>query len=97
MIKDYRPILRSDVGALAIERRGIMRIPEHVQQLLVRDFLWIELDLDDLGVAGFVSTDLFVRGLRLFPASVTARHRLDAVQPFKHRLQTPETAAAKGG
>ena len=31
VIEHHRPILRADIGALAIQRRGVMRFPKHFQ------------------------------------------------------------------
>ena len=51
MIEDHRAILGSLVGALAVERRGVVNLEQHAQDVAVRDHGRIERDLDDLGVA----------------------------------------------
>src|SRR5262245_48104508 len=74
-----------------------MGVPEHIEQLLVGNLLRVEFNLDDFGMARFAGADLFVSRLVLFAAGITAGHRLDAIEPFKHGLQAPETASAKRG
>ena len=74
-----------------------MRFPENFQELFVRDFVRIKFNLDDLGVAGDASADLFVSRILLCAAGVAAGHGLHAVQSFEDGFQAPETAAAEGG
>src|SRR5439155_25194236 len=71
--------------------------PKNFEQLVVRDFLRVERDLDDFSMARVPGADLLVTGLVLFPSRVTAGHRLDAVEPFEHRFHAPEATAAKRG
>src|SRR5919202_89187 len=58
--EDRRAVLRTAVGTLAVELRGVVELPEHDEQLVVGDPLGVELDLDDLRVAGAPRAHLLV-------------------------------------
>ena len=60
VVEDGRAVLRADVVALAVERRGVVRLPEDAEQVFERDFGRVVRDLHDLGVAGGSRADLFV-------------------------------------
>ena len=72
-VEQRRPILRADVGALAVECRRVVVGPEDVEQLLVGDAVGVVLDLDDLGVAGAVGADVLVGGVGEGAAHVADR------------------------
>jgi hypothetical protein len=71
MEKDYAPVLRPDIRTLAIHLRGIVRLPEHVQKLIVADFVRIILDLDDFGMTGPISTDILICWIGSVPAFIS--------------------------
>ena len=73
VVEDGRAILSSHVVALPIERRGIMRLEEHSEQIGERDLGRVVRHLHDFGVAGSPGTDLLIRRLLDIAAAVTAR------------------------
>src|SRR5438477_10775423 len=56
MIRSDRAILRSCIGTLSIQGGRIVIRPENVEKLIVTDLRRVELQLDGLGVSGFVGT-----------------------------------------
>lgn len=96
MVKDDGAILCAGVVALAVQRRGIMRLPKRFDDFLVGSFRGIELDLDDFRVAGITLADLFVGRVFGVAACVTAGDGFDAGQHLEERFSTPEAAAAEG-
>ena len=70
--KNDRTVLRSDIDALPIGRRGIMGTPENFQQIFVGNDRRVESDLHDLCVTGAVGADLFVGRIRNATAHVAA-------------------------
>ena len=63
MVEDDGTILRAGVVALAVQRGGIVRLPECLDDFLVGGFCGIEFDLDDLCVASVAPADVFVGGV----------------------------------
>ena len=96
-VKNDRAVLRAAVRALAVQRGGIVGVPEIAQQFLVGNFLRVKLDLDDLGVAGVAAANLMVGRIFGVPAGVAAGDGEDAGQPLKDRFRTPEAAATHRG
>jgi hypothetical protein len=94
-IKNYRPVLSADVGALAVERRRVMNLPKDFQQLLVRYPRWIVLDLHDFGVSGLASANRSIVGLWDGTAGVSDGNIDDTRDIAKRRFDTPEAAGAK--
>ena len=95
MIENDRAILRSDIGPLAISRRGIVIAPENIEQLFVADLVRIELDFDYFRVPGLVTTNLLVGWVFGRSAGVTTGR---CGYPFgiaKQFFHTPKTARAK--
>src|SRR5438309_1460974 len=58
--EDSRAILRTEVGTLAVQCGGIVHLPKVVQKCVIRNFLWIEADLECLGMPGAVSTNVSI-------------------------------------
>ena len=56
--EDDRPILRSHVGALAVQCRRIVRLPKRIEQLFVADSIRVELDFHDFGMARSIGADV---------------------------------------
>ncbi len=71
MIKNNGPILYSDIGALPIQRRRIVVRPKNVEQLVITDLRWIELNFDHFSVARIISTDILVGRVVFVPARIT--------------------------
>ena len=65
MIKNYRSILRSNIRALPVQRRGVMVRPENIQKVVIADLRRIELHFHDLGVSGFVGANILIRRIML--------------------------------
>src|SRR5437870_397927 len=63
VIKNRRPVLGAYIRSLAVQRGGIVQLPEVVEQLVVGNLCRIEGDLNGLGVTCFVSTHVAVSGI----------------------------------
>src|SRR5262245_56258240 len=96
MVENYRAILRSFIGALAIHGSGIMRFQKNLKQLAVTDNGWVVFNLAHFGVTGRAGADLFVSGILSLPAGIAGSDSFDAVEPLEDRLCAPEATAAKG-
>src|SRR6267154_2247651 len=91
MKEDRGAILRTEIRALAVHLRRVVHLPECVEQLLIGQCRWIESDLHDFGMPGFiVQTSLYV-GFSVWPplypttASTTPGMRRNAASiPQKH-------------
>jgi hypothetical protein len=64
---------------------------------VVADDVWIESDFDNLGVTGFIGTNVFVSRIFLSAAHVAYRSGSDAGQSTEGSLNSPETACSKRG
>src|SRR4051812_20340221 len=62
-----RTVLGADVVALAHALGRIVILPEHLQEIVVRDPLRIEHDQDDFGMSGHARADFPVRRIRRRP------------------------------
>src|SRR5680860_1842191 len=89
-------VLRSDVGALAIDLSGIVVRPEDVQQLLVGHPRRVEGHLDDLGVVGVAGAYLAVGRFGRVSARVAHPGGLDPLALAIGGLDTPETTGSEG-
>src|SRR5581483_10520190 len=85
-----RAVLAADVRPLAVALGRVVRAPEEVEQLLVRDVRRIELDLDRLGMAGRVGADVVVRGTVGVATGVADPGGGDAGNRAERRLDAPE-------
>src|SRR5580704_8696084 len=81
MIKNRGAVLRSHVRPLPIRRSRIMALPEHSQQLQVRNLSRIKLHFHGLSMAG--------------PARAANSSRSNALNPPEGVLHTPETTSSK--
>jgi hypothetical protein len=95
-MEDHRPVLGPDVVALAIESGGVMDLEKDLQQLLERDNVRIEFQLDDLGVACLAAANLLVAGIDEIAAGVPRENRKDTGRMLEDRFQAPETTATYG-
>src|SRR5678815_5902996 len=93
--EDRGTVLRSVVGALAIELRGIVVLPEYFQQFLVGKFGGIVLHLDRLGMAGAITANVLVSGVGEVPAGVANPGPRDPRQLAESGFDSPETARGK--
>src|SRR5512139_574331 len=97
MAENRRAVLSADVVALAVELGRVVQREEHLQQVAVRNHVWVEAHLHHLGVAGVAVADVLVgRVLRVAP-HVAGDGGFDAAQAVEHRFEAPEAAAGEGG
>ena len=95
VVEDQRAVLGADVGALAHALRGVVPLPEQLQQVLVAGLGGVVGDEHDLGVAGAGAADLLVGGVGRRAAGVAHRGRVDAVGFPEDPLGAPEAAHAE--
>src|SRR5208337_2050791 len=94
--EDYRAVLSADVRTLAVERSGVVDVPEHFQQLLVRNNRRIVFQMHNLGVTGAVRAYHRVRGVTDGPAHVANCRGNNSVQRCEGGLDVPEASGSKG-
>src|SRR6267154_704193 len=70
MEEDRGAVLRAEVRALAVHLRRVVHLPESVKQLLIGQRRWIESNLHDFGMPGFIGADIFIRGIFSVAAAV---------------------------
>ena len=70
MEEDRRTVLASVIRALAVQLRGIVVLPEDIEQLFIIDLGRIVFNLDCLGVSGAVAANVFVGRVRKLSAGV---------------------------
>jgi hypothetical protein len=61
VIKNDRAVLCTDIRPLTVDFRRVVIIPKYIQQRFVRDFIRIEFNFDDFGMAGRIAANIFVR------------------------------------
>src|SRR5262249_13392700 len=64
VIEDHRAILAADIRALSVELSWVVRHPEDLEQLIVRDDGRVVFDAHGFGVSGPVSADIFISWVR---------------------------------
>ncbi len=90
-------VLGARVGELAVDRRGVDVVPEHVEQLRVGHFLRVVEHLDGFRMAGFAAGNVLVARRGGLAAGVADDRFLDALHAVKGVLHTPETSAREKG
>src|SRR5262249_19682163 len=95
VIEDTGAVLAADVGALAVQGGGVVKVEEDFEDVGVGDLLGVELDFYSLGVAGLAGADFFVGGIAGKAAGVAGADRPNAAQAFEHRLGAPEAASGQ--
>src|SRR5580692_8594770 len=96
MREDRRTVLIADVGPLAIELRGIVNLPEQVEEPIVRHTLRIIDHFDRLRVSRAVTADLPVRRVLGVAAGVARDGLFDSRKLTKCGFDPPEAAGRKG-
>ncbi len=94
---DRRAVLGADVVALAEALGGVVRLPEHLEQVRVRDLGGVVHDPHRLGVAGHAGAHLLVRRVRRGAALVADERRPDALGLPEAALGAPEAAEREVG
>src|SRR6516162_2142717 len=97
MAEDRRPVLAAEVEALAVAGGRIVDPPERLEQLRVADLGRVEPHLDRLGVAGAVTADPFVGGVRDVAAGVAHSGLQHPVDLAEGCLHTPEAPGGECG
>src|SRR5918998_5119051 len=97
VVEDGGAVLRPDVRALPIQRRGVVDGEEDLQDLPERDHLRIERDLHDLRVSRGPGNDLAVSRVRDRAARVPGLDALYAPQLVVDGLEAPEAPATERG
>src|SRR5437773_2028776 len=93
--EDDRAVLVTEVGALAVECRRVVHVPEGVEQLRVRDPGRVVRDLDGFGVPGAARANLLV-GHVVDVAALITRDGIDHARDLVEEvLDAPETSAGK--
>src|ERR1700674_5089374 len=91
--KDRRAVLVTVVGALAVQGRRVVHVPEGIQQLVVRDLCRVVSDLDRLSVTGPARADLLVGRVVPVAARITRNGIDDAGDLVEEVLDPPKASA----
>src|ERR1700728_3248421 len=94
--EDCRTVLIADVWSLAIELRGIVNLPEQIEQLVVRHALGIVNNFDRFRVSSPVTADLTVRRVLRVAAGVARDGLFDSGKLTKCGFDPPAAAGRKG-
>jgi hypothetical protein len=95
--ENHRSVLRAHVGPLPVWRGGIVLVPEHLEQILERDFRRVVGDLNHLGVVRAAGADVLVARIFQRATLVTADGFVHAGHGAKSRLDAPEATRAEAG
>src|SRR5437868_3267063 len=95
MIENCRPVLRSEVRALPVQLRGIVVLPENIEQVSVRNFCRIIFNFNSLGMSGAVRANVFVSRVPQVPTGITNAGSRHAGNLAEHRFNTPKTSCSK--
>ncbi len=99
MPENRAPILRPRIHALPILRRGVVHLVEECEERFVRDFVWVEINLQRFGVAGAAAADGAVGGAGGVAADVAdfGVEEARVGEVFAEEvLNAPETAGCDG-
>src|SRR2546430_13786688 len=91
MIKNHRAVLRAYIGTLSIQRRRIVVRPENVEDLIVSYLRRIEFHLNNLGVAGLVTANIFVARILFVPACIPYGGPAHPLKLAKNLFPAPKT------
>src|ERR1700674_2819247 len=96
MEKNRGAVLRTKVRALAIYLRGIVSLPEHIEQLFERHFSGIKGDLHHFGMPGLVGADIFICWVDGVAVRI-AHCGIDYARNLAKRFfDSPEASSTKG-
>jgi hypothetical protein len=92
-VKDHGPVLRSDIGSLAVQLRWIVsHFEEHLQQLPVREFARVIGDLDRLDMACLAGADYVIVSGGRISTGVSRDYLIHTCNLPKDGFHAPETA-----
>mmetsp|Transcript_174479 Transcript_174479/g.553851 ORF Transcript_174479/g.553851 Transcript_174479/m.553851 type:complete len:343 (-) Transcript_174479:9-1037(-) len=97
VVVDARPVLGAPVASLLVLRGGVVALPEHLQQVTIRDHLGVVHDSDDLVVAGPAGAHVAVGGVVVLAARVAHLRGVDALLGHVQVLGAPEATHAEHG
>mmetsp|Transcript_48597 Transcript_48597/g.156965 ORF Transcript_48597/g.156965 Transcript_48597/m.156965 type:complete len:256 (+) Transcript_48597:256-1023(+) len=97
VVVDARPVLGAPVASLLVLRGGVVFLPEHLQQVSIRDHLGVVHDADDLVVAGHAGAYVLVGGVVDIAARVAHLRGVDSFLRHVQVLGAPEAAHAEHG
>ena len=89
---DARAVLRADVVALAHALRGVVVLPEQLEQLVVRDHRGVEHHEHRFGVSGVPAAHLHVRRVRRVAPRRSRLRCCTHPRPARNALGAPEAA-----
>ena len=95
IVVDAAAVLRAHIVALAVQGGRVVGMEEDLQDFLQADFVSIERQAHDLGMACVALADLLVSGIDGVAIGVATFHVGNAAHTVKHRLGAPEAAAAQ--
>src|SRR6266404_3369125 len=95
-MEEYRgPVLRAEIRALAVYLRGVVHLPERIEQLFVAQLCRIEGHLHDFGVPRLVGADVLVRRIFRVAAAIAYRGVDNSGDATKLRLDPPKAPCSK--
>ncbi len=95
--EDRASVLRAHIQLLTVAGGRVVNGPEQIEQLVVVDLVWIEEELDGLGVSCTSGADLLVGRINERSPRVPYRGALDALHTHEVGLDAPEASRCKGG
>ena len=97
VIEDGGPVLGADIIALAVEGGRVVEVPEPIENFLVGDFLWVENDLDDFGMAGGAEANFVIGWVFDGSAHEPGGDGDDAIELPVDCLDAPVTTGCESG
>src|SRR5215469_5089221 len=97
MIENCRTVLCSPVRPLAVQLRGIVILPKHLEQILIGNLGRVVLNLDRFGVSGAIGANIFVGGVWEMAASVANAGRNHAGNLPERSFDSPKAARRESG
>src|SRR5213592_3589979 len=95
MVENRRPILSAEVRALAVQLRGIMILPEDIQQGFVRSLCRIVVNLNCFRMSCAVGADVFIRRILHLAAGVANTGACHTRNLPKCCFDAPEASSSK--
>src|SRR3979490_2199840 len=95
MKEDSRTILLAPVRPLPVELRGIVVLPEDVEQLVIRKLGGIVIEFDRFGMTGRIRAHRLIGRIGRIAAGVADARRDHSGHLAKGRFDSPETACRK--
>src|SRR5258706_9447671 len=97
MEENRRPVLRSVIRTLTIQRGRIVILPENVQQVVIADQRRIEGHFDHFGVTGLIGAHILISGFAHRAAHIADLRGFHPGQPTERGFHAPKTSRSEGG